>query len=495
MWCGMKYEATYRSLRRHPVPAWFHDAKLGIFVHWGLYSVPGWAPLTGELTDVVAKEGWAGWYTRNPYAEWYLNTIRIPESPSHQYHVATYGADFSYDDFAPRFNEAIQKWDPEEWADLFQKVGARYVVLTTKHHDGFLLWPSRHPNPKKERYLAARDLVGELTEAVRARGLRMGLYYSGGLDWTFNDLVIRHGLDMFAGVPQGADYVAYADGHWVELIDRYQPSILWNDIGYPAAANLRQLFADYYNRVPDGVINDRFIQLKAGGDWLFKNRLVRSVTSWLVGQMMARGLFSLPAGKHYDYRTPEYSSFKTITDLKWEATRGIAYSFGYNRNEGPEHTLSVRELVHSFVDIVSKNGNLLLNVGPMADGTIPLLQRERLLGLGRWLAVNGEAVFDTRPWVKAEGRTDRGAAVRFTQREGAVYAILLDTPRHRQVTIESLDAGADATVHLLGYGPALNWKQDGVNLAITLPSVLPDGVPGSPAYAFRITPPPRIRGR
>jgi alpha-L-fucosidase len=117
----------------------------------------------------------------------------------------------------------------------------------------------------------------------------MGLYYSGGLDWTFNDLVIWHGLDMFAGVPQGADYVAYADRHWVELIERYQPSILWNDIAYPAAAHLRQLFADDYNKIPDGVINDRFIQLKIDGGWLFRNRLVQSVAGWLVSQMMARG--------------------------------------------------------------------------------------------------------------------------------------------------------------------------------------------------------------
>ncbi|MBL7201759.1 MAG: alpha-L-fucosidase [Anaerolineae bacterium] len=119
--------------------------------------------------------------------------------------------------------------------------------------------------------------------------------------------------------------------------------------------------------------------------------------------------------QHADFRTPEYASFDETTDFKWEATRGIGYSFGYNRNEGPENYLSVEELVRSFVDIVSKNGNLLLNVGPMADGTIPELQRERLLGLGQWLAVNGEAIFGTRPWVRAEGRTTEGIGVRFTQ--------------------------------------------------------------------------------
>ena len=466
----MQYEPRWESLRKHSVPDWFHAAKLGIFVHWGLYSVPGWAPPTGELAKVIAKEGWASWFTRNPYAEWYLNSIRIQDSPSHQYHVKTYGEDFSYDDFVSLFNRATQKWNPDDWADLFQKVGARYVVLTTKHHDGFLLWPSQHPNPKKEGYFAARDLVGELTNAVRARRMRMGLYYSGGLDWTFNETVIKDITHVFTAVPQEPDYVEYANHHWYELVDRYQPSILWNDIAYPVAANLPELFAYYYDKIPDGLVNDRFTQ-----------RFEFDQASSAVVNL-----------DHFDFKTPEYASFDKITEPKWEATRGIGYSFGYNRNEGPENFLSVRELIHSFVDIVSKNGNLLLNVGPTADGTIPALQRERLLGLGQWLAVNGEAVFDTRPWLEAEGRTAEGVPVRFTQKENQVYTILLGTPKHRQVTIQSLQADKNATLHLLGHDRPLSWKQDGEGLTIILPSMLPKDISELPAYAFRITPQPRI---
>ena len=491
----MTYEPTLQSLRKHAVPGWYDDAKLGIFVHWGLYSVPGWAPVAGEYGELIAKEGWATWFAKNPYAEWYLNSIRIEDSPSQRHHVQTYGEGFTYDDFVPVFNEAIGAWNPGDWAELFQQAGAGYVVLTTKHHDGFLLWPSRTPNPVKnpghrpglfpvkEGYVASRDLVGELAGAVRARGMRLGLYYSGGLDWTFDETPVQDVVDLLTTVPQGVDYVEYTNRHWRELIERYQPAVLWNDIGYPAGADLKALFADYYNQYPDGVINDRWTQFKGTDSRIFQNRLVRALMSRLIRWVLARGA-SFPASGHFDFRTPEYASFDKITPHKWEATRGLGYSFGYNRNEGAEHCLSVEELVRSFVDIVSKNGNLLLNVGPMADGTIPELQRERLLGLGRWLEVNGEAIRCTRPWRRAEGRISEGIDVRFTRGGGALYAILLGRPPGTQVVIESLCASEGSSVTLLGDGRPLAWKQEGEHLAITLPDRLWD----APAYAFKLAP-------
>jgi alpha-L-fucosidase len=364
------------------------------------------------------------------------------------------------------FNEATQEWNPGAWADLFKRIGARYVVLTTKHHDGFLLWPSEHPNPMREGYLAARDLVGELTDAVRDRGMRMGLYYSGGIDWTFNETVIQDVRNIPAAVPQAADYVAYANSHWRELIARYAPSLMWNDIAYPAPADLDELFAHYYNTVTDGVINDRFTQ----------------------GFEFSEG--QIAGSRHYDFRTPEYTSMDEITAFKWESTRGIGYSFGYNRNEGPESYLSVEDLVRSFVDIVSKNGNLLLNMGPTANGTVPDLQRERLLGLGKWLDVNGEAIFDTRPWVTAEGSTGEGIQVRFTQAGDSVYAILLDTPSGTQVEIEDLQAAEVTTIRLLGQESPLSWEPKGDRLAVALPGNLAT----SPAHAIKITPPPYRTG-
>ncbi len=461
------YQPTKESITSHTVPQWFDDAKLGIFIHWGLYSIPGWAPTTGPLHQVIAEQGWGAWFGRNPYAEWYLNSLRIPGSPTAAYHREHFG-ETSYADLAAQFNAQIASWNPAAWAELFKQAGARYVVLTTKHHDGFLLWPSQTPNPTIPGYHAERDLVGDLTDAVRAADMRMGLYYSGGLDWTFNDKVIQDIMDLFMGVPQTPEYVAYADGHFTELIDRYQPIALWNDIAYPAAANLWQLFAHFYNSVPEGVINDRFIQgpgpqeqptdLSDFGD----------------------GSTPLPTPQHWDYRTPEYASYPEIQPYKWETCRGLGFSFGYNRNESDAEMLSPAELVRSFVDIVSKNGNLLINVGPMGDGSIPQAQADRLLALGSWLEVNGEAIYSSRPWQRAEGTTDAGVPLRFTQREGVLYALLLDTPPDGALTLHDVVVPAGASVALLG-GTALPWEQRGTDLVVTLPQL-----PDAPAHALRI---------
>ncbi|MFX1457490.1 MAG: alpha-L-fucosidase, partial [Promethearchaeota archaeon] len=179
----MKFEATQESIKKHEVPEWFHDAKFGIFIHWSLSSVPAFAITGIDLVDSM-KKGIEEHFKNNPYAEWYLNSLRISGSPTQIYHEKTYGTDFSYSDFVPIFNEEIKKWDPDEMAELFNKAGAKYVVLVTKHHDGFLLWPSDYSNPKKENYHASRDIVGELTAAVKKRGMKMGFYYSGALDWS-----------------------------------------------------------------------------------------------------------------------------------------------------------------------------------------------------------------------------------------------------------------------------------------------------------------------
>jgi alpha-L-fucosidase len=457
------YQPTRESVQQHPVPEWYHTAKLGIFIHWGLYSVPAYAPLAGDFSQVLASGDWATWFANNPYAEWYMNSYQIAGSPTQHYHQQEFGAGFPYADFAPRFNQAVQGWDPAAWATLFQQVGARYVVLTTKHHDGFLLWPSRQPNPFLPNYHAERDLVGELTGAIRAHGMEMGLYYSGGLDWTFNPKVIQHIADIPQGVPQSAEYVAYANGHWRELIDRYQTAILWNDIAYPAATNLNELFADYYNQIPHGLVNNRFAQkfeIKAGHQ---------------------------VSDNHFDFETPEYSSFAEICTTKWESCRGIGASFGYNQLEGPEHYQSVENLVRLLVDIVSKNGNLLLNIGPTATGEIPELQRERLLGLGAWLRVNGEAIFETQPWHTAEGNTAEEIAVRFTQRADHLYATLLAAPNGEISTLLGLRAAPDTVIHLLGdEEQPLPWTQTEHGLAVTLPRPLTP----APAHVLRMTPQP-----
>lgn len=467
----MHYQPTWQSLQQHPVPNWFHDAKLGVLIHWGPAAVPAWAPIDGNLHQLIKEKGFEYYFTHNPYSEWYYNTIRIEGSPSQEYHRKTYGPDFSYFDFAPIFNERVAAWDPNEWATLFQEAGIKYVVLVAKHHDGFLLWPSGHPNPHHENYQTARDVTGELTTAVRQREMKMGLYYSGGLDWTFNDAVIRDIPSHFGSVVQSPEFVAYVDAHWRELIDRYQPSILWGDIGYPAGADLPALFADYYNRNPDGVINDRFAQE-------------------LPDDLDASEAVINPTNHHFDYITPEYSSFNDIKEVKWETNRGIGFSFAYNLNDNRETHLTFAELVHLLADVVSKNGNLMLGIGPMADGTIPPLQRQRLEELGGWLTINGAAIFGTRPWVTAEATTQEGVPVRFTHKGDALYAILLGNASGQKITVERLQTGDDTTLQLLGHDGDLHWAQRGDDLCVNVP----DMREAMPAFALKIAPAPTWLG-
>src|SRR5581483_7258626 len=452
-----KYEPNLATLKRHPVPKWFDDAKLGIFIHWGLYSVPAWAPKLRKAgkEDIDWAQFMADpsrWFKNNPYAEWYLNTMKFKDSPTWKHHVETYGANFNYLDFIPMFNREVQKWNPDQMAELLKESGARYVVLTTKHHDGFTLWPSsvRNPHRRPDQQGSARDIVGDLTKAVRAQGLKMGLYYSGGLDWSFVGTPIENFQGLMADVPQSEEYARYADAHWRELIDRYQPSVLWDDISYPAKGDTLRLFADYYNRVRDGVINDRF------------------------------------QVEHADFTTPEYARYNKIMEKKWESCRGLGFSFGYNQNEGPEEVLSAAELVRLLVVIVSKNGNLLLNIGPQADGTVPQIQVDRLRALGEWLRMNGEAIYETRPWVRPEGKTRDGIGIRFTQKGDNVYAILMDKPKDRAIIIESLWPEDGTTVELLGGSGSLPWSRSGKDLSLTLPAEMP----GAYAYVLKLTPRP-----
>lgn len=434
-----KYSPTIASLNTHPLPQWYADAKLGIFIHWGLYSVPGWAVLTAPGEKLPPEE----YLKRNPYAEWYYNTMRLDGSPTQEYQREHYGANYNYYNFAETFDREIQKWNPQEWARVFKMAGARYVVLTSKHHEGFTLWPSDTPNPTlpKDRQHATRDLVGELTAAVRGEGLRMGLYYSGGYDWTFVPGPIRNWQQAKSVEPQTEAYGQYADAQMRELIAKYKPALLWNDIDYPKSGHPLEIMAEYYNAIPDGVIDDRF---------------------------------GVP---HSDFVSPEYETLSKISEKKWEECRGLGRSFGYNRMEGEKETIAKDELIYLLVDIVSKNGNLLLDVGPEADGTIPAVQMDRLKALGAWLEQNGEGIYGTRPWKRAEGETAEGLGVRFTQKDGAVYAFLLGEPKGKSVTIKDIMAKPASAITLLGSNHDLTWKQEGRDVVIRWPETMAEPHP------------------
>lgn len=356
------YEAAWESVDARPTPAWFTEARFGVFIHWGVYSVPAWGP-------------------KGRYAEWYWHDMQDRNGETWKFHERMYGADFAYQDFAPAFTAEL--FDPTHWADVIARAGAKYVVLTSKHHEGFPLWPSRESwNWNAEDIGPHRDLCGELAQAVKARGLKMGFYFSF-YEW-FNPLY-------------RSDLPRYVDQHMLpqlkDLVVRYEPDIVWPDgeWDHPGEAwRSPEFLAWLFNESPvreTVAVNDRW-----GGD--------------------CRGV-------HGGFYTTEYGhqSENVRDDHPWEECRGIGGSFGYNRNETLEDYASATDLIRLLIDTASRGGNLLLNIGPTADGRIPVIMEQRLAEIGAWLAANGDSVYATQagPWRDLTwGRT--------TQRQGRVFA-------------------------------------------------------------------------
>lgn len=367
------------------VPAWYRDAKLGIFIHWGLYSVPAYA--IPHPPDSVPPEDS---YRYHRDAAWYANTMRIAGSPTGRRHEQTYGVGTRYEDLADHWH--AERFDAKAFLDvLVGEFGARYIVPTTKHHDGFCLWDTETSPFNAARRGPRRDLICELHDAARAADICFGVYFSGALDWHVSDFApIESDAELFRLRRNDVNFARYATAQLTELIDRFRPDLLWNDIEWPDAGKgadeegLAALLRHYFDVVPAGVVNDR----------------------WGV--------------PYHGFLTREYTDVTSTLQTPWEATRGFGYSFGYNQSEEPEHSLSGVELVRYLVDVVSKNGNLLINVGPRHDGSIPEIQGAALRTLGSWLAVNGPAIFGTRPWVRSH---QAGAApLSFTAHDGIVYA-------------------------------------------------------------------------
>lgn len=351
-------EEIWGSLKR-PVPAWHPRAKLGIFIHWGPYSVPAWAELSRAHGTVQGADK----LTHRPYAEWYGNTMRIAGSPTALHHQQVHG-DAPYDVFLDQWT--TDRFDPAAWLDLFRQAGADVVIPTTKHHDGVALWDAPGTGTRNTVHRGPhRDLIGEIAAATRAAGLRFGVYYSGGLDWSIFPPE-RADFPESEFRPKDNAYNMYALAHLRDLVDRYDPDVLWNDINWPDAGkrtgpgSLHEFLTDYYARNPDGVINDRW------------------------------------GATHCDYQTSEYEARGDSEAVpNWEHCRGIGMSFGYNQLEDEDQYLDGSGLARLLGDIVSRNGRLLLNVGPTAEGLIPDLQQDALRGLGRWMEVAKELLADS----------------------------------------------------------------------------------------------------
>lgn len=447
---------TWESIKKHETPEWFEDAKLGIMICWGPYSVPAFAPPSGELGEF----DFSRWFIENPYAEWYANTYKIDGSPTYEYHMENYGPDVDYSDIVDMWK--AENWDPNEWAELFSDIGVRYTVLVARHIDSFALWPSDVEHPvyggsfSTKTLGPKRDLAGELADAMRAKDIKPGLYYCNGQDLSFEPAPVTTWAELSVYRPQTSDYYDYVFRQIREMVDRYKPEVLWGDMGWPIKETeylTKYILANYYNTVPNGVVNDRLTD------------------------------------KFNDFTTAEYqvNQEAAIAPHKWELTRGIGFSFGYNAAETEEHHMTVDALVQTLVDVVSKNGNLLLDVGPKADGTIPQLQKERLIGLGKWLDTNGEAIFATRPWTQFRTETSDGIEVRFTKEkhDKAVYAVLFDKPG-KSFVLKETELPRNAKVELLGSNISVSAKKRGSDMLFTTESEIPFQ---SEAYVFKVSMP------
>jgi alpha-L-fucosidase len=417
-----------------PLPHWYDDAKFGIFIHWGIFAIPAFAPAGTSIADLM-RTSYDDVQAHVPYVEWYENACRLPGSPSARHHAEVWG-NRPYTDFRPMFDEAASAMDPAAWAKLFADAGAKYAVFVSKHHDGYVLWPSAVENPHRPGWASARDFTGELADAVRAAGLRWGAYYSGGLDWTFRPSPIANMGEMFAGVPTDEAYRAYAGAQIRELIARTKPSVLWNDIAWPDQAEASAVMADYYGAVPDGVVNDRWLGAR---NWFesMRESATRDAFNARVKEALAKGGgMDTPDLGFGDFRTTEYSENMDHT-RKWEACRGVGHSFGYNAQETADTYMTGVDVVRLLVKTVAHGGNLLLNVGPKADGSIPEEQARPLRETGAWLAVNGAAIYATRGG-PLHGRTAEGAPFVTTQRDGRVFVILTEGAKPGPVTIPAL---------------------------------------------------------
>ena len=426
------------ALQNHQAPSWWRAAKLGIFIHWTPASIPAFAPTGRDMVvgeEVKNPRGFA----ESPYSEWYENSLRFPGSTVANHHTATYGQK-PFSDFGPEWESGLAHWDPVEWASRFAATGARYVVLVAKHMEGYCLWPSAVPNPHRPNWNSSRDVVGELASAVRQAGMKFGLYYSGGFDATWNDHPIGSFGDVPLAVPRGG-YPEYAAAQVRELIDRYQPSVLWNDICWPAPREeLIPILEYYYQAVPDGVINDRFLcwsPLWKMARYEFVRKIINNAAA--KSAKKEAGLVP-PKPEFFDVRTPEYTTYDEIQSVPWECVRGMDHSFGYNRASRPEDFITRQDLLWSFSDIVAKGGNLLINIGPRGeDAQIPEPQVERLGWLQDFTAEAKDALFDTQPWSVAEGSDESGLEIRYTASPDSVHALVRGPVNHlRSLTFTGL---------------------------------------------------------
>ena len=482
------YEPIWASLENHRTPKWLRDDKFGIYTHWGIYSVPACGP----------------------NGSWYAHNIYRPGNNQAEYHEKTFGpvSEFGYKDLIPQFK--AEKFDADEWAEIFRSSGARFAGPVAEHHDGFSMWDSKINEWNSAKMGPMRDITGELEKAYRAQGMRFMVALHHAEHWWFyphwrSDCDVSnpeyaglygpmHNLDgldpeLVTGVQdwtaQDRPTKAFLDA-WRkkidELIEGYRPDLIWFDFGlrFLQEDYRKRFLADYYNKEEE---------------W------GRELAVTYKGHDFAPGTATI------DYelgRMDQLTYYDWITDTSVD-DQG-AWSFVSDAD-----FKKVSTLIHNLVDNVSKNGYLLLNVGPKADGSIPDGAKKCLEGMGEWLKINGEAVFETTPWVTyGEGPTQMESAgtfserqevaytaddIRFTCRDNLLYATFLGWPEEKATirfdqdpksnfkTIKRLEPGEVESVRMLGIDRELDWSMTRKGLEIDVPNEKPC----DNAYVFKIT--------
>ena len=423
------YENNWESLNSRPVPQWFADAKFGIFIHWGLYSVPA--------------------FTRNgDYAEWYKMQIKSDSEPA-RFHKRVYGDGFLYEDFVKDFKAEL--FDADKWAELIEQSGAKYINIVSKHHDGFCLYKTDYAwNWNSADVGPHRDFLAELKAALAKTDVRFGVYHS----------VYEWEHPLYLQNPE-----RYAVEHLLpmlkELIEKYQPATLFTD-----------------------------------GEWEYPSEVWHSTEflQWLYNESSVRD-FIVPNdrwGKETRGRlggnfTTEYGTIdngRRIEDIEldrpFEECRGIGKSFGLNRNEGVNDYMSAKELLETLCSLVSKGGNFLLNIGPAADGTIPVIMEERLRQMGKWLKVNGEAVYGSRIYTK-----NVQDGVYYTQKDNAVYAVSNAFP-FGSLMLNEVEYSPKLRATLLGSDAQLTVAQQDGKALILFPPINPQTLDTEYMYTVKL---------
>lgn len=456
------YEPNWESLSKHNAePDWFRNAKFGIYFHWGVYSVPAYD---------------SEWYPRNMY---------IKDQRAYKHHIDTYGTplEFEYADFVPRFN--AENFDATQWASLFKQAGAQFAGPVAEHHDGFSMWDSEYTPWDVAEKGPQRDITGELAKAIRNEGMkfvttfhhaRNNLWQPEGKDWTghyeyvkkdFPSLLDNKENAYLYGFMPREQFLQMWSNKLKEVIDNYQPDLMW--------------FDSWLDEIPDSVKTDYLAYyFNRAGEW---NKEV-VVTFKQEDLPLNVGVKDFEKGRAGEKLEQAFLTDDTISKGSWCYTEGLDIK-------------STSVVLHSLIDIVSKNGQLLLNISPKADGTIPDNQREVLLGIGDWLEINGEAIYGTRPWnvygegptkLKKgpfEGFTDAGEYtpedIRYTQKENAIYAIVMGWPgANQQVQLRSFARDSlnqplsISEVTMLGSEENIEWNLTEQQLAVHTPSNAPD---------------------